>query len=169
MLAAVKEELKRMAADPKDDFHGKVKKRVGKKATQILEKRLKQIILLMPSLMKRIRIHWEAEGTDVEIKKLGGFVFAYMYHPHDFLSKDEHGLFGYLDDAYLVVNVYERVLQGVPSLSEEDQEFLEIITKTKKYVKAVIPDETQKIEEMVEGALRDEQFDKFAAAFKGTS
>lgn len=169
MLAAFKEELKRMAVDPGDDFHGKVKRRIGKKATLILEKRLKQIILLMPSLVKRIRIHWQDEAADPEIKRLGGFVFAYMYNPKDFLSKDEHGLFGYLDDAYLVVTVYERVIQGNVTINEEDQAFLDTIAKTKKYVKAVIPDETKKIEAMVEGALAGKGYERFASAFTGAA
>ena len=169
MLVAFKEELKRLAADPKDDFFGKVKKRVGKKATQLLEKRLKQIILIMPSLVRRIRFHWEAQQSDAAIKKMGGFVFAYMYHPNDFLSKDEHGLFGYLDDAYLIASVYERVLKGSVKPSKEDLKYLETISKSKKYVQAVIPDETLKIEEMVEGALRDGRYEKFAGAFKGAA
>lgn len=167
MLRAFKEELKRLENDPNDDFHEKVKRRIGRKATEILEKRLKQIILLMPNLVGRIRIHWEKEGADPKIKKLGGFVFAYMYHPQDFLSKDEHGFFGYLDDAYLVASVYERVLQDVAGPNKDDQEYLATLAKTKKYVKAVIPDETKKIEEMVEGALQDGAYEKFAAAFKG--
>lgn len=169
MLAAFKEDLKRLAADPRDDFHGKVRRRIGKRATAILEKRLKQIILLMPSLVKRIRDHWQDENANTDIKKMGSFVFAYLYHPHDFLSKDEHGLFGYLDDAYLVVNIYERVISGAKTLSDEDLEFLMILQKTKKYVQAVIPKETKRIEEMIEGALNEEKFEKFAAAFQGAA
>lgn len=169
MLKALKEELKRLSIDPADNFHGKIKKRVGKRATEVLEKRLKQIILLMPSLVNRIRAHWEEERGNVRIKKLGGFVLAYLYNPKDFLSKDEHGLFGYLDDAYLVVVVYEQVLRDTEHITDEDRDFLELIAKSKKYVKAVIPDETQKIEDMVAGALSDEEYEKFAAAFSGAA
>ncbi|MDA9101365.1 hypothetical protein N9K06_01670 [Omnitrophica bacterium] len=169
MLVAFKEELKRLAADPNDKFHSKVKARVGKKATRILETRLKQMILLTPSLLRRIQFHWQDESADARIKKLGGFVFAYLYNPKDFLSEDEHGLYGYLDDAYLVINIYERVLQGAANLSEEDRDFLEKISHSKKYMKALIPDETQKIEKMVESALNGEGFEKFSAAFQGAA
>lgn len=167
MLIAFKEELKRMAGDANDDFHGKVRKRIGKKATQILEKRLKQFILLMPSLMKRIQIHWKSKDANAASKKLGGFVFAYMYHPHDFLSEDEHGLFGYLDDAYVVASVYEHVLRNSAKPSPEDQEFIQAIEKTKKYVEMIIPEESKKIEKMIGDVLNDKGYEKFASAFTG--
>jgi len=169
MLAAFKEELKRLADDPNEDFHNKVRKRVGKRATSILENRLKQIILLMPTLVKRIRIHWEDKRSAAETRKLGSFLFAYLYNPMDFLSKDEHGLLGYLDDAYLVVDVYERVLKGSANLSEEDKSYLTVIAKTKKYVEAVIPEESKKIKKMVDSALSGEGYEAFASAFQGAA
>ena len=165
MLVALKEELKRLAVDPNDPFHSKIKNRVGKRATEVLEKRLKQLILIMPTLLKRIRIHWDRKDSSVSTKKLGGFVFAYLYHPEDFLSEKEHGLFGYLDDAYLVICVYEKVLQENLNIDAEDLEFLTVIHKTKKYVESVIPEETRKIREMVEQAMIQESFDQFAKVF----
>lgn len=169
MLTALKEELKRLAADPNDEFHNKVKKILGKRATVILEERLKQVILLMPNLVGRIRVQWEQNNADPEVKKLGGFLFAYLYSPRDFLSEEKHGLFGYLDDACLVVNVYERVLQGNVNASEEDLEYLAVIARTRRYVKAVIPEVSEKIEAMVEAAVTGDGYGKFAASFEGAA
>ncbi len=165
MLIALKEELKRLAADPKDPFHHKIRARVGKRATGMLEKRLKQTVLIMPSLITRIRIYWERKDSSASIKKLGGFLFAYLYNPQDFLSEEEHGLFGYLDDAYLVICIYEKVLEGNLGIDGEDIEFLKVITKTKKYVESLIPAETKKIKEMVDEAIADNSFNQFAEAF----
>jgi uncharacterized membrane protein YkvA (DUF1232 family) len=76
-----------------------------------------------------------------------------FYHPKDFLADDEYGLFGYLDDAYLVAVVYERVMQelleeGV-ALSREDLEFQEKIGKLKQTARSVIKEESRKIDQMV--------------------
>ena len=170
MLTAFKEELKRLAVDPKDPFHLKIRQRVGKRATVILEKRLKQLILIMPGLVKRIHAHWEHSKSGSEIKKLGSFIFTYLYQPNDFLPEGEHGLFGYLDDAYLVVIVYEKVLRvpgvAATSMNDDDAYYLKQIHSSKKYVKAVIPKEVVKIEAMVEKAVKNESFDGFAEALK---
>lgn len=166
MLTAFKEELKRLAVDPLDPFHQKVRGRIGKRATALAEKKLKQLILIMPGLIKRIRSHWEDSNSGSEIKKLGGFMFIYLYQPKDFLPEDEHGLFGYLDDAYLALIVYEKVIRcvrvGESSLNEDDEQYMKQIQASKRYVKAVIPRETKKIEAMVEKAIESGEFKDFA-------
>jgi uncharacterized membrane protein YkvA (DUF1232 family) len=167
MLVAFKEELKRLAADSTDPFHEKVKRRIGKRATHLLEDRLKQVILITPNIMGRIQYYWERKGSEYRVKKLGGFVLAYMYHPQDLLAEDEHGLFGYLDDAYLVASIYEKMLQEMPVPEPEDLEYAAIIAKNKRYIRAVIPAETEKIEQMIKEALGNEDFEMFAGAFSG--
>ena len=173
MLAAFKEELKRLAVDPKDSFHQKIRSRIGKRATEILEKRLKQLILIMPGLVRRIHVHWSVSEAGSEVKRLGGFVFTYLYQPHDFLPEDEHGLFGYLDDAYLVLIVYEKVVRISSSegnkLSQDDIDYLKTIQSSKRYVKAVIPKETRKIEEMIEKAVQKGEFNDFAESFRSVA
>lgn len=168
MLAAFKEELKRLAIDPQDPFHQKVRDRIGKRATLVVEKRLKQLILIMPGLVRRIHAHWDQSSAGSEIKRLGGFLFIYLYQPKDFLPEDEHGLFGYLDDAYLVLIVYEKVLCAVANegggLGKEDEEYLKHIQSSKRYVKAVIAKEAKKIEAMVEKAIKTGEYRDFAEA-----
>ena len=173
MLAAFKEELKRLAVDPDDPFHKKISQRIGKRATQVLEERLKRLILAMPGIVKRIHVHWMKSPAGSEIKKLGGFIFAYLYQPKDFLPEAEHGFFGYLDDAYLVAIVYEQVIRATGKregqLEEADMDYLKQIQASKKYVKAVIPEETKKIEDMVHKAVRHGDFNDFAEALKSVA
>ncbi len=155
MLTAFKEQLRTLAADPKDGFHVKIRKRVGKRATLLLEKRLKRTILLMPGLVARIYRHWREETASGEVKKLGGFLLTYLYHPADFLPEKVHGLFGYLDDAYLVLGVYEKVVRDVSmngaKLSDWDKKFLEEFPLLRKSVRQVIPDEAEKVDALIQG------------------
>ena len=173
MLTAFKEELKRLAVDPLDPFHQRIRDRIGKRATLVVEKRLKQLILIMPGLVRSIRAQWEASKAGSEIKKLGGFMFIYLYQPKDFLPEDEHGLFGYLDDAYLVAIVYEKVVRAAEhagaALGEDDEAYMKQIQTSKRYVKAVIPKETKKIEEMVEKAIKSGEYRDFAEAISSAA
>lgn len=170
MLTAFKDELKRLAVDPDDQFHKRIRERVGKRATQILEQRLKLLILIMPGLVKRIHAHWAESAAGSETKKLGGFVFAYLYHPKDFLPEDTYGLFGYLDDAYLVLIIYEKVIREASKaggfVHESDRDYLKKIHESKRYVTAVIPQETKRIEEMVQKAIKNGEFNDFAEALR---
>ena len=157
MLTAVKEQLKTLASDPTDQFHHKIRRRVGKRATSILEKKLKQFILLMPILVSRIHQHWNRQKSKSEIKKLGGFLLAYLYHPQDFISEAEQGLFGYLDDAYLVAVVYEAVLKELTEagnqLASEDEKLRDEVKDLQRAATIVIPKEAEKINRMVEEIL----------------
>lgn len=169
MLTALKEDLKRLAADPADPFHTHIRRRIGKRATGILEKRIKQLIFLMPGLISSMRNHWETEDCPQKVKKLGGFLFAYLYHPKDFIPEDEYGLFGYLDDAYLTAVVYEKAFADAALPTIDQQDFLERISSIKKYVRALIPFEAAEIEKMVEDAVCYENYENFASVFKGAA
>lgn len=169
MLRAFKDRLKELAADPEDTFRFSLRKRVGKRATQLFEKRLRKIILLMPGLISRAYRHWQSENASPDVKKLGGFLLTYLYHPRDFLPEEDYAFFGYLDDAYLVLIVYESVLRDLQrddvSLDGWDQEFLENFPIWKKSVRQVIPDEAGKIEAMLKGILESRE-DALDALFR---
>jgi len=170
MLNAVKEDLKKLAVSPSDPFHALLRRRIGKKATALLESRLRHFVLMMPGLLHRIHEHWRQPGASGKARRLGGFVFAYLYNPKDFLAEDEYGFFGYLDDAYLVALVFEKVMYEERDTrfhhtEKEDRELLNQIASTKRYVKAVIPEETRRIEAMTESAIRDGKYEAFASAF----
>lgn len=157
MLSAFKEKLKDLAYDSGDSFKTAVKRRVGKRATALLEKRLKRVILLMPELVSRAYRHWNSDAASSQIKRLGGFLLTYLYHPKDFLPEEEYGFFGYLDDAYLVLIVYESVLLDLQKnrvvISAWDEDFLSQCALWKKSVRAVIRDEAKRIDSMLEEIL----------------
>ena len=161
MLQEWKEQLRVLAASPDSQFHLNIRKRVGKKATLILEGKLKELILLMPNLVSRVYAFWTKQKSPSSVKKTAGFLLTYLYHPKDFLSEEEYGLFGYLDDAYLAALVYEKVLQEASGGSERiasiDQEFLEKVGSLKQTAKMVIPKEAEAINRMVEEILEGNQ------------
>ena len=153
MLKAMKEQLKYLAQKDEDNFHIQLRTRVDKKATVILEKHLREIVLLMPDLVSRIYFYWNQSKANTKSKKLGGYLLTYLYAPENFLSAKEWGLFGYLDDAYFVAKVYTQVIDDT---TEEKQKIAGIDMKyyaeakfLKKYVRGVIPKEAKKIDNMI--------------------
>lgn len=151
-----------------DDFHYQIRCRVGKRATRLLEQRLKNLICLMPQLLSRVMGYCEYKEVPPTIKKSIGFILTYLYHPQDFLPEDNQKLFGYLDDAYCVALVYERILRNLQKanvkLNAVDDDFLRQFALMKRGVKAVIPEEGLKISDMVAGIYKGNS-DAFYAAF----
>jgi len=153
MLKAMKEQLKFLAQKDEDNFHVQLRTRVGKKATAVLEERLKKIILLMPDLVSRIYFYWNQSKSNTRSKQLGGYLLTYLYTPEDFLSTSEWGLFGYLDDAYFVAKIYTQVIDDATKEKQKtigiDSKYYEEAKFLKKYVCGVIPKETKKIDDMI--------------------
>lgn len=124
MLTSFKERLKQMAADPKDPFNDIVRRRLDKARAPAASVKLRNLTLLLPDMLGRIHA-WGGEArVPVELRRLTGDLLTYMYHGRDFIH-DNQGLFGYVDDAYVVARVYEGFLEvlgparGVsPSLKE---------------------------------------------------
>lgn len=165
MLKAMKEQLKHLAQTDQEYFHRYLRERVGKKATALLEEKLKEIIIIMPDLVTRVYFHWQRSPHPSPVKKLGGFLLTYLYTPEDFLSAKEWGLFGYLDDAYLVAKIYTRVIDEVREdhhrITKQDEQYYDLAKYLKKYVRGVIPKESKKIDEMLvhleQGELKEFQ------------
>jgi len=161
MLKAMKEQLKYLAQKDESNFHVQLRTRVGKKATAVLEDRLREIILLMPDLVSRIYFYWNRSKVNTKSKKLGGYLLTYLYTPEDFLSAKEWGLFGYLDDAYFVAKVYTQVIDDVTEEGQKiagmDMKYYEEAKFLKKYVRGVIPKESKKIDDMVSQLCEDNQ------------
>ena len=169
MLHAFKAQLKNLSEDPRDPFHLKVRKRVGKRATSLLEKRLRQMIVITPDVIQRVYLLWKQFPADAPVRRVSGYLLTYLYHPQDFLPEDQHGLFGYLDDAYFAALVYEYVLGSVEgtgySLTELDKRFVKDIANMKASAKLVIPDEAEKIEAMFTEIQKTDQSVLFSSAF----
>lgn len=168
MLNLFEDHLKRVASDPADDFHFQMRSRVGKRATLGLEKRLRNLILLMPKLLSQTYQHCSRCEVPSEIKKVAGFTLTYFYHPSDVLPGMKDKLFGYLDDAYFVALAYEKILRSLlkrrdVKLSEFDLIFLKNFPLFRKSVEGVIPKEAGTISKMI-SELSMEKQDAFYAA-----
>lgn len=168
MLRALKEQLKVMALNEDNKFHEELKKRVGKKATELLKNRIKQFILLMPDIVEKIHFYYgHVQKEDLKSKRLGGYLLAYIYHPQDMIN-EEWGLFGYLDDAYFSAVVFEKIIKEIASedqfLVEPNKEFNESLQQLIVTVRSVIPEEAKKIDEMIESILKGET-DIFISTF----
>ena len=162
MLRAMKEQLKILALDEDKRFHNILRARIGKKATGLLENRLKQLIILMPDLVERIHYYYGHLQKDNSItKKLGGYMLTYLYHPTDFISEEEWGLFGYLDDAYFGAAVFEKIIHEVSVedqiLIEPDKKFNESLKLLKASARSVIPKEASKIDNMIQDIVNGEE------------
>lgn len=161
MLKTFEKHLKRIASETKEDFHERVRKRIGKRATTILEQRLQNLILLTPQLLIRAHRHGQSPAIPSPVRKLIGFVLTYFYHPKDFLPEDNGRLFGYLDDAYCVGLLYEKMLKILTRadfpISEFDKEFLKQFSLVKRGIKIVIPEEARLIDRMIEGVQQGQE------------
>jgi len=169
MLKALDERLKRLSKDPSDDFHCQIRNRIGKKATRLFEQRLKNLICLMPQLLSKGLAYCNRKEVPTELKRSIGFTLTYLYHPKDFLPEDNEKLFGYLDDAYCIGLVYEKVLRTLQKarvkLAISDEDFLKQFALMKRSVKAVIPEESKAISEMTAGVFKG-NYQSFNAVFK---
>ncbi|MBL8014311.1 MAG: DUF1232 domain-containing protein [Candidatus Omnitrophica bacterium] len=154
MLRAIKEQLKSLAQDEHKDFHVRLRKTVGKKATAILEERLKKVIVLMPDLVQRIHDYWRMQPEASSTKRLGSHLLSYLYLPKDLISEEDWGLFGYLDDAYMVAAVYERIIEELSSCGFKvlagDLALHEDIKLYKRSIRIVIPNVCQKIDKIID-------------------
>ena len=169
MLRALKEQLKVLALDQDAKFHDVLRKRVGKKATELFENRMKQFIMLMPDLVERIYYYYgNLQKDNSKTKELGSFVLTYLYHPDDLISED-WGLFGYLDDAYFVAVVFEKIIAEVSQedqlLIEPDKTFNETIRHLKVSARSVIPEEALKIDQMIADIVKGDKA-RFLAMFR---
>lgn len=157
MLRAFKSQLELMAMDPADSFTEHIRRRVGsRKAARLHEQPLRNMILVMPEMLTQIGA-WMAEpGMSAELRRLQGFVLTYLYHPKDFLPEDHNGLFGYMDDAFLVSLAFRRTLterRGLGYDSSMERELAEQLPDWLKHAREVIPREAEQVENMLDELL----------------
>jgi len=107
----------------------------------------------MPELIAQIRAWMEAPGIPAQLKRLHGFLLSYLYHPTDFIPESD-GLFGYLDDAYLVGRVYTRTMQQLdhrtrrtlPNLADLSVQVAPWLDLARR----LLPAETQRIDHLLD-------------------
>lgn len=168
MLIAFKQQLKQLAKN-QNEFFEHVQARVGhEKAGRYVEP-LKNLVLVMPEMIAQVQ-SWSNDSRIPSMeKKLHGFMLTYLYHPVDFLPESGKGLFGYLDDAYLVGSIYSRTMRLMDHDTRRTLPNLgPLVTYVEEWLTSardVIPAECQKIDglldELVHGRL--DAFDRLMA------
>src|SRR5262245_48291494 len=110
-MKAFRKQLTALSLDPKDSFAQQIRMLAGSHEAALYEAPLRQMILAMPEMVLQIRQGLLDTAQPWRIRRLHNFVLAYLYNPTDLLPEKTEGLFGYLDDAYLVALVYETAMR----------------------------------------------------------
>jgi uncharacterized membrane protein YkvA (DUF1232 family) len=164
MLKALNHQLQALAKNPQDSFTATVRKRVGAREALRFEGPLRKMILAMPAMIAQIHTWSDESGQPYEIKKLQSFALAYLYNPTDFLPEKINGLFGYLDDAYLVASVFQKTIEEIPQAGlqplGEDVLLKRDVIEWLDLTRELIPAESVQIDQMLEriSGQRDTRF-----------
>ena len=154
MLKALQNELRKLADVSIDQLHQEISKRSGARATEEQVHAIKDFIFLMPPTLKVLSKYWSDKKTPHEAKSLSGLIITYIYHPQDLISDDEHGLFGYLDDAYLVVSSFLKIqdmyIRNWDEKSELERDLIERARALINAPQIVIPKVTERIDLVIE-------------------
>jgi len=115
---------------------------------------LKEFIFLLPPALKVLNSYWDDAKIPIEVKKLSSLLIAYIIRRDDLLSDKHLGLFGYLDDSYIVVSAFlkiqEMFLRDWQDKSPEERDLAERARKLIVAPRIVIPEETIGIDEVLE-------------------
>jgi uncharacterized membrane protein YkvA (DUF1232 family) len=160
MLKALQNQLRILADNDIDRLRRELARRFGFRATDEQVEAIKEFIFLMPPALKVLSRYWNDKAVPSNIKRLANSILTYIYHPQDLISEDEHGLFGYLDDAYLVVSTLSRI-QDLYIRNWEEKSELErdLIERTKNLINApriVIPDTVEFIDKALDKYIKGE-------------
>lgn len=113
MLISFRKKLMVLADDPRDDFRKRMIQQVGPVEAVRFEAPLRKMILAMPDMLAQLSL-WSRElGMPQPLRRAQMLALAYIYSPDDLLPDESNGLYGYLDDAYVVASTYSRTLQEV--------------------------------------------------------
>ena len=151
MLNAFKQHLKHLAADPSDGFDSRIRTLAGSDAAV---PNLRKMILSTPYMADRVCRWSRLASSSPALRRRQKFALAYLYSPIDFLPEDSMGLFGYLDDSYLVAMVYEASrneleARGVPA-ETDDRSLRDQLTVSLAATRRVLPETTRAIDKLLE-------------------
>lgn len=111
MIQELKRQLKTLSTIPGDPglpyFRALLQRRAGEDAGAI-EREWRNMILVMPDLLERIRRDAAAQAES-RVRGLYGFLLTYLYSTTDLIPDEGNGFFGYVDDAYLVTAAHRRI------------------------------------------------------------
>lgn len=145
MLLDYKDKLIRYSQENHNEFVGKVSQKLGFRASSSLIQDLKDFIVNIPDMLEKIRIYNNDTNVPENKRNNKAFVQSYLFHPEDIIPENKHGLFGFLDDAYIISFIYLEILKSKHRYCPE-------INKLKKWISAtelVLPEETKTARKIV--------------------
>jgi len=157
MLRAMKEQLIHLIKEDRGQFKTLLNQRIGSRASDDLEQRLKKIIVLTPDLIARIYYFWSRSRTSSKTKILGGYILTTLYSPLDSYAQRDQILVGYLSSAYLVAKFYTTIIDNVEErvlITNEDLVLYDNSKFLKKAVREVMPQEALKTDLVLENILQ---------------
>ncbi len=172
MLKALANELRNLADTAGDQFEEAIRIRLDSKTTEEQVSKLKEFIFLLPPVLKQLSGYWNEKSTPTKAKEMSRLIITYILEPDDFLPERKAGLFGYLDDAYVVVSAFLRIqdlcLRDWQDKADEERELAERARDLMVAPKIVIPDEVAKIDKMLDSFMSGENgsFQEFLQASK---
>jgi len=153
MLQALYNELKDLSDNSFDQFRETIKKRLDGQITEEQVSTLKEFIFLMPPLIKILNSYWNDKNTPADAKKLSGLILSYILKPNDFISEEKYGLFGYLDDAYLVVSSFLHIQDlYLRDWQDKSEDEISLTRRARELIVApdiVIPEEATRMKEFI--------------------
>jgi uncharacterized membrane protein YkvA (DUF1232 family) len=160
MLQALQVHLRMLVESDSGNLRNEISERFGVKATDEQVQAIKEFIFLMPPALKILSQYWSDKATPGNVKKLAGSILTYIYHPDDLLSENEYGLFGYLDDAYLVVSTFQRIqdlfIRNWDQKSEMERDLMERTNKLLHAPRLIIPDTADSIDSTLDKLIAGE-------------
>jgi len=158
MLKALGEQLKLLAADPRNHFSSTIRRLTGPREAVRYGQPLRRMILAMPPMISQLRRWSDGSGLPARVLRMQRFALDYLYDPIDFLSANGSGLFRYLDDAYLIARIYHLTLaehDGFGAKNRgEDRALSQDVPEWITLARELLPKETSRIDEMLVEAAR---------------
>ena len=160
MLKALANQLRNLADNAGDGFADAIRKRMNGKATEEQITKLKEFIFLLPSTLKQLSGYWSDKSTPAKAKEMSGLLISYVYEPNDFIPESKNGLFGYLDDAYVVVSAFLKIQDlYLRDWQDKSDEEIQLARRARELIVApriVIPEEAARIDRMIDSFMSGE-------------
>jgi uncharacterized membrane protein YkvA (DUF1232 family) len=149
VLNALKNQLVLLAGQEQERFVAEIERRCHPPSAANTAAALRELIVAMPDLIAQLRAWAGDPRIPRDQKQLQGFLLTYLYHPKDLLPEADWGLFGYLDDAYLVGRIYLdtlRTMRDSPASLPSVEAFGAAVPAWLEFARQVIPVESAKID-----------------------
>jgi uncharacterized membrane protein YkvA (DUF1232 family) len=159
MLKALGEQLKLLAADPRNHFTSIIRQLTGPREAVRYGQPLRKMILALPKMISQLQRWSKESGLPIRSQRMQDYALAYLYSPTDFLPATHSGLFRYLDDAYLIARIYQETLQEKDSSGlknqSEDPDIEKQVPGWIELARRLLPRETSRIDKLVDNVAQN--------------